>query len=46
MFKKCKQTIDETVVVNAGEFIVSFGELTIASGKEVTIETGGNWTIK
>ena len=46
MFKKCKQTIDETVVVSAGEFIVSFGELTIASGKEVTIESGGNWTIQ
>ena len=46
MFKKCKQTIDETVVVSNGEFIVSFGELTIASGKEVTIENGGNWTIK
>ena len=46
MFKKCKQTIDETVVVSAGEFIISFGELTIASGKEVTIENGGEWTIK
>ena len=46
MFKKCKQTIDEVVVVKNGEFIVSFGELTIASGKEVTIEDGGTWTIK
>ena len=46
MFKKCKQTIDETVVVKNGEFIVSFGDLTIASGKEVTINSGGNWTIK
>ena len=46
MFKKCKQTIDETVVVKNGEFIVSFGDLTIAQGKEVTINSGGNWTIK
>jgi hypothetical protein len=46
MFKKCKQTIDETVVVQNGEYIVSFGELTIGAGKEVTIENGGNWTIQ
>ena len=46
MFKKCKQTIDEVVVVKNGEFIVSFGELTIANGKEVTIEDGGVWTIQ
>ena len=46
MFKKCKQTIDETVVVKNGEFIVSFGDLTIAQGREVTINSGGNWTIK
>ena len=37
---------DETVVVKNGEFIVSFGDLTIAQGKEVTINSGGNWTIK
>ena len=46
IFKKVKQTIDETVVVKNGENIISFGELTIAQGKEVTINQGGNWTIR